>query len=185
VSLLFARVAMQSNSLYNPTMPQRSDDKQQQFARRNRSEPVGRQAGDLGSAALARMGFRDPTLVLRWDDIAGKDIARIARPLKFSEGANGGTLTLRAEPGAALFLQHETRQLCERINAYLGRAAVTRLRFVQGPLAQKLIHSPLPKRPVHAPPGDPALSYKGPDSLREALVNLARARAPKTPSRGN
>ena len=185
MSLFFARVAMQSNSLYNSTMPQRSDDKQQQFARRNRSEPVGRQAGDLGSSALARMGFRDPTLVLRWDDIAGKDIARIARPLKFSEDANGGTLTLRAEPGAALFLQHETRQLCERINAYLGRAAVTKLRFVQGPLAQKLIHSPPPKRSVHAPPGDPALSYKGPDSLREALVNLARARAPRVPSRGN
>jgi hypothetical protein len=62
---------------------------------------------------------------------------------------------------------------------------VTKLRFVQGPLAQKLIHSPPPKRPSHVPPGDPALSYKGPDSLREALVNLARARAPRVPSRGN
>ena len=166
-------------------MPQRSDDKKPEFARRNWSAPVARDAGDLGSAALARMGFRDPTLVLRWDDIAGKDIARIARPMKFSEGANGGTLTLRAEPGAALFLQHETRQLCERINAYLGRAAVTKLRFVQGPLAQKLIHRPPPKLPTHVPPGDPALSYKGPDSLRDALVNLARARGPRPSSRDN
>ena len=176
---------MLPNSLYNRTMPQRSDDKQPQTARRNRSEPVGRQAGDLGSVALIHMGFRDPTLVLRWDDIAGKDIARIARPMKFAEGAHGGTLTLRAEPGAALFLQHETRQLCERINAYLGRAAVTKLRFVQGPLTPKLIHNPPPKRAADAPPGDPALSYKGPESLREALVNLARARAPRTPPRGN
>jgi len=176
---------MPSNSLYNRTMPQRSDDKKPEFARRNWSAPVARDAGDLGSAALARMGFRDPTLVLRWDDIAGKDIARIARPMKFSEGANGGTLTLRAEPGAALFLQHETRQLCERINAYLGRAAVTKLRFVQGPLAQKLIHRPPPKLPTHVPPGDPALSYKGPDSLRDALVNLARARGPRPSSRDN
>ncbi|MBS0273070.1 MAG: DUF721 domain-containing protein [Proteobacteria bacterium] len=166
-------------------MPQRGDDKQQQFARRNRSEPVAREAGNLGAAALARMGFRDPTLVLRWNDIAGKDIARIARPMKFSEGAHGGTLTLRAEPGAALFLQHETRQLCERINAYLGRAAVTKLRFVQGPLTPQLIHNPPPKRAAHVPPGDPALSYNGPESLREALVGLARARAPRTPSRGN
>jgi hypothetical protein len=185
--LLFARVAISPNPHYIGTMPQRRDDKQPElpFTRRNRSEPVARGAGELSTAALTRNGFRDPTLVLRWDDIAGKDIARIARPLKLSEGANGGTLTLRAEPGASLFLQHETRQLCERINAYLGRAAVTKLRFVQGPLAPKLIHRPPPKRAAHVPANDPALSYKGPESLREALVNLARARAPRMPQRGN
>lgn len=168
-------------------MPQRRDDKQPElpFTRRNRSEPVAREAANIAASALSRVGFRDPTLVLRWEDIAGKDIARIARPMKLSEGANGGTLTLRAEPGASLFLQHETRQLCERINAYLGRAAVTKLRFVQGPLAPKLIHRPPPKRAAHVPPDDPALSYKGPETLREALVNLARARAPRVPQRGN
>lgn len=166
-------------------MPQARDDQQPEIPRRNRSEPVARGAGNLGAAALARNGFRDPTLVLRWEEIAGKDIARIARPMKFSEGPSGGTLTLRAEPGAALFLQHETRQLCERINAWLGRTAVTKLRFVQGPLSQKLIHRPPPKRAAHAPADDPALSYKGPESLREALVNLARSRAPRSPTRGN
>ena len=168
-------------------MPQRRDDKQPDlpFVRRNRSAPVSRDASDLGAQAMARVGFRDPTLVLHWEEIAGKDVARMARPIKLSEGANGATLTLRAEPGASLFLQHETRQLCERINAYLGRAAVTKLRFVQGPLPPKLIHRPPPKRAAHVPANDPALSYKGPESLREALVNLARTRAPRTPPRGN
>lgn len=111
--------------------------------RRNRSEAVMHSAGFVGGAALARAGFRDPTLVLRWDEIAGPELARIARPLKWSEGASGGTLTLKAEPGAALFLQHETRALCERINTYLGDAKsvsiaaasiiakVTRDRFMQ------------------------------------------------------
>jgi hypothetical protein len=166
-------------------MPQRRDQPELPLTRRNRSEPVSRDASNIGASAIARMGFRDPTLVLRWEEIAGPDIARIARPMKFSEAANGGTLILRAEPGASLFLQHETRQLCERINAYLGRAAVTKLRFVQGPFPQKLIHRPPPKRAAHVPPNDPALSYKGPESLREALVNLARARAPRMPQRGN
>jgi hypothetical protein len=168
-------------------MPQRRDETQPElpFVRRNRSEPVARGAGDLGAAALARKGFRDPTLVLRWEEIVGPAVARIARPLKFSEGQPGGTLTLRAEPGASVFLQHETRQICERINAWLGRPAVTKLRFVQAPLPAKLIHRPPPKRAAHVPPNDPALSYKGPESLREALVNLARTRTPRTPSRHN
>lgn len=163
------------------------DDKQPElpFARRNRSEPISRGVSEIGASALARNGFRDPTLVLRWEEIAGPDIARIARPMKISENSSGGTLTLRAEPAASLFLQHESRQLCERINGYLGRRAVTKLRFVQAPLAPKLIHRSPPKRPAHAPPGDPALSYKGPESLREALVNLARARTARTNQRGN
>jgi hypothetical protein len=145
--------------------------------RRNRSEPVARQAGFVGGAALARAGFSDPTLILRWDQIAGPELARIARPLKWSESASGGTLTLKAEPGAALFLQHETRALCERINTYLGRNAVTKLRFAQGELVPKTIHRPAPKRTAAIPPTDPSLAYKGKDSLRDALVNLARARA--------
>ena len=153
--------------------------------RRNRSEPVSRSVNILGGAALARAGFRDPTLILRWDDIAGPELARIARPLKWSEGASGGTLTLKAEPGAALFLQHETRSLCERINTYLGRNAVSKLRFVQGALPPKTIHRPAPKRAVAIPPNDPALQYKGKESLRDALINLARARATVKQSNGD
>jgi hypothetical protein len=166
-------------------MPQARDDKQPEApaARRNRSEPVLRGASDVVGTALARNGFRDPTLVLRWEEIVGPDVARIARPLKLSDGPSGGTLTLRSEPGASVFLQHETRQLCERINGWLGRNAVNKLRFVQSPLLPKLIHRPPPKRAAEVPANDPALSYKGPDSLREALVNLARARAPRPPTR--
>ena len=145
--------------------------------RRNRSEPVARRATYLGADIFARAGFRDPALVLRWPEVAGSEVARICQPVRLSEGAAGGVLTLKAEPGAALFLQHESRALLERINRWLGRAAVTRLRFIQGPLATRL----KPVRKPHASgeigPGDPALSYEGPEPVREALIKLARRRA--------
>ncbi len=144
--------------------------------RRNRSEPVAREASFVGSAAFARAGFRDPTLILRWEQIVGPEVARIARPLKLSEGAAGGILTLKAEPGAAMFLQYETRTLCERINAYLGRPTVAKLRFVQGPLPVKTIHKPVARSSGAISPDDPALRYKGRENLRDALLNLARAR---------
>jgi len=144
--------------------------------RRNWSEPVGRSAGPIGSAAFARAGFRDPTLILRWDEIVGPNIARIARPLKLSDGSSGGVLTIKAEPGAAMLLQYETRKLCERINNFLGCEAVSKLRFVQGPLPPKPA-SPVPvRRNSQIPPADPALGYRGKEALREALINLARTR---------
>src|SRR5579872_970523 len=100
--------------------------------RHNWPTVVGADACVAGATAFVRAGFSDPTLVLRWSEIAGAEVARLAQPIKFSEGPSGGTLTLRAVPGAAVFLSHEKRSLCERINAYLGRPAVAQLKFSQG-----------------------------------------------------
>jgi hypothetical protein len=84
---------------------------------------------------------------------------------------------LKAEPGAATFLQHESRSLCGKINAALGRDAVARLRFVQGPLASRSPLRGLPSGPLPAlPPDDPAAAYRGPSALQEALIRFARQR---------
>jgi hypothetical protein len=151
-----------------------SDDTQP--ARRNRPAAVSGDVGQVGRGAFVRMGFSDPTLVLRWREIAGPEVARLCQPIRFAEGPNGGTLTLKALPGAALFLSHETRSLTARINQYLGRPAVSRLKFVHGALA---LARPAfsPRRPAtDAKPGDPSEFYDGPAVVKEALQSLARWR---------
>jgi len=144
--------------------------------RRNRALAVGGDAGSVAGAAFLRAGFNDPTLILRWQEIAGPKVARLARPLKFSEGPSGGTLTLRAAPGAALFLAHEKRALCERINAYLGRPAVAQLKFSQGAFLPPPPAPPRQKPAGPLPPADPSRRYQGPDGLAKALQALARRR---------
>jgi hypothetical protein len=141
--------------------------------RRNWAHAVSGDATLNARTAFARAGFADPTLVLRWPEIAGAETARLARPIKLGDN---GTLTLKAEPAAALFLQHDSRALCARINSYLGRVAVSRLRFVQGALATP--PPPPPKRPkaTEPPPADPARRWHGPPNLGQALLNLARQR---------
>jgi len=144
--------------------------------RHNRTRVIGGDASMAAATAFARAGFSDPTLVLRWSEIAGPEVARLAQPLKFSEGPSGGTLTLRAAPGAALFLSHEKRTLCERINAYLGRPAVSQLKFSQGALLPRP-PAPKPGKPAHPlPPDDPSRRYHGPEGLARALQALARRR---------
>ena len=60
-------------------MPDRREDKKpSEMPRRNWAEAVGRDAGANAHLAFARAGFRDPTLLLRWEEIAGADVARIA-----------------------------------------------------------------------------------------------------------
>lgn len=142
--------------------------------RRGRAASVGKDVSHAALAAFARAGFADPALVLHWTDIAGPEVARLARPVKLSKD---GTLTLLCEPGAAVFLGHESRLLLGRIQDWAGRPLATRLKFVQGALAQKKSLPPLPKPAAAARAGDPALSYQGPDGVKAALERLARWRA--------
>ena len=147
-----------------------------QPSRRGRAAAVSRDAGGVAAQAFFRMGFTDPALVLRWREIAGPEVARLCQPLRFSEGPQGGTLTLKALPGAALFLGHETRALTARINQYLGRPAVARQRFVQGAFVPPR-PAPAPRRPAaSAASSDPANAWQGPDNLKQALLALARWR---------
>jgi hypothetical protein len=162
-------------------MAQTPKDKQPEPppSRHARTVAVGADASLAARAAFVRAGFADPTLILRWTEIAGAETARLARPVKLVEGPAGGVLTLKAEPAASLFLQHESRALCARINAYLGRTAITKLRFVQSSLA--LPPAPPPPRKAKEPsPADPARRWQGPERLGTALLGLAgrRTRGP-------
>jgi hypothetical protein len=131
-----------------------------------------RQAGEtaLGEAggAFARAGFTDATLLLRWGAIAGPDIARIAQPLRWQDGPEGATLTLKCEAGAIVFLQHQTRELTARLNAYAGQGRIGRLKLVAGRLEQtrEVAPHPAPSRGWRA---------ENPD-LPEALTRLAEVR---------
>ena len=144
--------------------------------RRGRAAAIAMDAQRLARAGFERAGFLEQSLVLRWKEIVGPDVARIARPLRFAEGPSGGVLTLKADAAASVFLQHESRTLCGRINTYCGHETVTRLRFVAGEIA------PDPKPPRRrttssdAAPDDPARQFSGSDALKRALLSLARTR---------
>jgi hypothetical protein len=152
----------------------------EQPARRNWVSALAPDAEAAARSAFVRAGFSDPTLVLRWEEIAGPETARLAVPLRLSPGPHGDVLTLKAEPGAAVFLQHDSRALCERINAYLGRPAVARLKFVQGSLVPRPAAATKRAAPASVPPADPARKFQGPLGLRDALLALARARQSRT-----
>lgn len=144
--------------------------------RRGRVGALASDARSVASTAFLRAGFSDPTLVLRWKEIAGDAVARLAQPVKLADGPSGGTLTLRAAPGAALFLAHEKRALAERINAYLGRPAVAQIKFSQGALLPPAPAAKPQKKPHALPPADPSRRYQGHESLAQALQALARRR---------
>lgn len=89
-------------------------------------------------------------LVQSWEEIAGPRLAATSRPEKIQWSRQGGendphepaVLVVACEGLAALHLQHETTEVIARVNAFLGFAAVGRIRIVQKP-----VRKPLPDRP--------------------------------------
>jgi hypothetical protein len=138
--------------------------------RRGWAHPAGEGAQPWTAGAFARAGFADGTIVLRWAEIVGGDVARVASPVKLQKDPQGAVLTLKCEPGALVLLQHETRALLQRLNGYLGANRITRLKLVAGQLAGGL---DLPKHPRA---GDTPPEPLAGAPLSQALERLGRRR---------
>jgi len=142
----------------------------------------------IGEPALRKRGFAQGELITRWTEIAGAEIAASAVPQRIAarRGEAGGTLHLRCAGAFAPTLQHMAPVLIERINAFFGFAAVTRIAIVHG-----RVEPPRGAEPRTAPEVPAAteamLAAKvaGIDDpgLREALMGLGRAIAARAQGR--
>jgi hypothetical protein len=110
-----------------------------------------------------------------WPVIVGADWAGSTWPAAFGRG---GVLKLYAVPAAAPELQHRAPLLIERVNRFLGRAAVARLSLVQAHLATSASAEDVPARPAAAAEAntlDQRIAGIGDPALRVALARLGRA----------
>ncbi len=131
---------------------------------------------------LGRQGFLEADLIDRWEEVAGPSLSQVSLPQKvvFARGeTQQGSLHLLVSSGAAaLALQHAEPQILERVNAFFGWRAVSRLVLAQGPLARKAAAKAVVRR-VLAPADEEALArelerVENPE-LKAALSRLGKA----------
>jgi len=138
-----------------------------------------RQLGAL-LPAITRPAFRRRApaaaqVLADWEAVVGPTLAATTVPRRL----NGGTLTLGCSGPMALELQHHSEWVLARVNAYLGRRDVERLRLVQ-----EVIAAPSePPRPAKLHP-EPKLLGIPPGPLRDALAALGRVMPKGDPGRG-
>lgn len=134
-------------------------------------------------------GFAVSRLLTHWDEIAGPQLAAIARPVdvSYGRGGMGATLTVLTTGPQAPMLQMEKERLRERVNAAYGYNAISRIRITQTAatgFAEAQAHfAGAPKRKPEAPRApDPATRQAASamaepvqdDGLRQALELLGR-----------
>jgi hypothetical protein len=148
---------------------------------------VGSFLPGLTRKAFEKYGFSAASLVTDWATIAGRELAAYTAPERLKwpraversdddageagKGRPGATLVLRVDGGRSLDVQHNARQIIERINAYFGYAAVAELRIVQAPVgAEDRFARPAPR--ASARPLTAEVAHIADPGLRDALARL-------------
>ena len=108
----------------------------------------------------------------------------MTRPQKLTKGRDGrgGTLELRVAGPAALLVQHQSEEILQRVNLFLGPGSVEKLRIAQGPV-KPLADAPAPpRRKAVQPPLPAAVEAElkagvepAPEPLKGPLERLGRA----------
>lgn len=78
-------------------------------------------------------GFAVSRLLTHWEDIVGKDISTMARPVNVGYGRSsfGATLTLLTTGAFAPMLEMQKERLREKVNAVYGYNAISKIRITQ------------------------------------------------------
>jgi len=113
--------------------------------KRRRPVRVGELTTGILSPLIARRAGMTAQLLAGWRDVVGAEHGPSTRPEKIvwprRTGAGdefvAGTLIIACEASHALWLQHETAQIVEKVNRFLGFAAIDRVRVVQKRLSME------------------------------------------------
>jgi hypothetical protein len=118
--------------------------------------PVSDLVSEILDPVLRKRAGVSIGLVQSWEEIVGSRLAHLSRPERIQwprlihedDPFQPAILVIACEGVAALHLQHETGEIIARVNAFLGFAAIGRIRIVQKPVAAA---APKP-RPQLRPP---------------------------------
>ncbi|BCP52609.1 hypothetical protein K32_12260 [Kaistia sp. 32K] len=159
-------------------------------------QSIGALIGGVIAPVCAKRGFATADLISAWSDIVGPRYATTTLPEKITwprrdqaKAPGGATLVIRVDSGMAIYLQHETNVLLDRINGFLGFGAVTQLKIVQGVVSRPppRVVAPPPLTKVEEQEVASTVASVESDGLREALARLGRGvyssvKAPRQPS---
>ena len=157
-------------------------DNQAGKQRRRGPVPLSELVGKVIGPVTARRGFATADIIAAWPEIVGARYAECSLPEKIvwpkGPDADGkpALLVLKVDGPRAIFVQHEAGQIAERVNAFLGYAAIGQIRIIQAPVKTKADEpaGPLPLAPEAEARLAVTIAGVADEGLRTALDRLGR-----------
>lgn len=106
--------------------------------------PLADPAGSVLDPVLRKRAGITIELVQAWEEVVGPGLGEQSRPLKLlwprrareDDPFQPATLVIACQGFTAMRVQHETSEIISRVNAFLGFAAVGRIKIEQKPVTQ-------------------------------------------------
>ncbi|MDN5928093.1 MAG: DciA family protein [Hyphomicrobiales bacterium] len=113
--------------------------------------PLGDVATTILDPVMRKRAGMSTALLQCWGEIAGERLAANTRPERIAwprrayedDPFEPATLIIACEGAAALRVQHQTAEIISRANAFLGFAAIGRIKIVQ----KRVMHATQPEKP--------------------------------------
>ena len=97
-----------------------------------------------------------------WEEIVGKRLSAISKPLRIQVDQNGRSLMIGAPGPAAALIMASSGSIISKVNAYLGSGFIVKIKVIQTKI-----------RPHNSPTISQGLSPKINDELQSGLSNIA------------
>ncbi len=135
--------------------PQAESADTERTPRKKGARPLSDLVSDLVDPIVARKAGMTAGLLSAWPEIAGLRLQEGCRPERLlwprqrneDDPFEPATLVVACEGAFVLRLQHESREVIDRVNGFFGYPAVARLKIVQKP-----VHVPQTSRKVRVKP---------------------------------
>ncbi|MEM7269542.1 MAG: DciA family protein [Pseudomonadota bacterium] len=147
-------------------------------------------AAELAPGALksagAKRGFAELKLLTQWRAIAGERLYKVCRPVKVTYASRsaslGATLVIAVEGARAPEIEMRKGEIIERVNAFYGYRAVSKLRIDQSrspslSVRQGFAEEHAPFTPPAAPPVDGVADQRLALALGRLGANIKRKAA--------
>lgn len=154
-------------------------------SRKSGFKPLADTAGEVLDPVLRKRAGINLSLIQAWEDIVGPQIGLQSRPLRLAwprrahedDPFQPATLLIGCEGMAAMRIQHSTGEIIGRVNAFLGFAAIARIKIEQKAVALPAQRKIKPLQPVSAPAEKKLTQTTAlieDEALRASLMQLGR-----------
>lgn len=148
-------------------------------------KPLADMAGNVLDPVLRKRAGINLSLIQAWEDVVGPQIGSQSRPLRIlwprraheDDPFQPATLVIGCEGMVAMRIQHSTGEIIGRVNAFLGFAAIARIRIEQKVISASVQRKSRQLMPVGAPAEKKlkqATAAIEDEALRASLMQLGR-----------
>ena len=114
-------------------------DENIKFKRKMSLKPISDIIHPITNKAFKKKGFLQGEIISKWSQIVGEDLAKKTQPkrIRFASHSSSAITTkliIQVAIGYAPIIQHQQKEILDKVNTYFGYLAIGKLQLIQAPL---------------------------------------------------